>query len=194
MSTVLNTAIEPQFRTINGLRIRFAGARRWQSGAPLLSPWAESIHAFDQMWHRLAEHTHLVAVDLPGFGHSERRNSLLAPRAMGQFVIRLADEFGLSSRTPSVRTSAPAPCCSRLPTTGRRGLSHRRPASDRLGRLFGSGRGRCCPVLGRRRFNKRPPSRPALPGPPRPARRRGTPRRRRRAAARVAARTRRPER
>jgi pimeloyl-ACP methyl ester carboxylesterase len=47
------------------------------------------------MWNRLAEHAHLVAVDLPGFGHSERRDSLLAPRAMGEFVIRLADEFGL---------------------------------------------------------------------------------------------------
>jgi pimeloyl-ACP methyl ester carboxylesterase len=47
------------------------------------------------MWDRLAEHAHLVAVDLPGFGHSERRASLLAPREMGEFVIRLADEFGL---------------------------------------------------------------------------------------------------
>jgi pimeloyl-ACP methyl ester carboxylesterase len=49
------------------------------------------------MWPRLAEHAHLVAVDLPGFGHSERRDSLLAPRAMGKFVIRLADEFGLEN-------------------------------------------------------------------------------------------------
>jgi pimeloyl-ACP methyl ester carboxylesterase len=47
------------------------------------------------MWGRLAGHAHLVAVDLPGFGHSERRDSLLAPRAMGEFVIRLADELGL---------------------------------------------------------------------------------------------------
>src|SRR4029078_7242297 len=43
----------------------------------------------------LAHDTHLVAIDLPGFGHSERRESLLAPRAMGQFVIRLPDEVGL---------------------------------------------------------------------------------------------------
>jgi len=49
------------------------------------------------MWERLAQHAHLVAVDLPGFGHSERRDALLAPRAMGEFVIRLADEFGLDN-------------------------------------------------------------------------------------------------
>jgi pimeloyl-ACP methyl ester carboxylesterase len=95
MSTVLNTAIEPQFRTIDGLKIRFAESEQRDDHALLLSPWPESVHAFDQMWNRLAEHVHLVAVDLPGFGHSERRNSLLAPRAMGEFVIRLADEFGL---------------------------------------------------------------------------------------------------
>ena len=28
------------------------------------------------MWNRLAEHVHLVAVDLPGFGHSEGRTDL----------------------------------------------------------------------------------------------------------------------
>jgi pimeloyl-ACP methyl ester carboxylesterase len=55
------------------------------------------LYAFDQMWSRLAEHTHLVAVDLPGFGHSERRNSLMAPRAMGEFIIHLADQFGLEN-------------------------------------------------------------------------------------------------
>jgi pimeloyl-ACP methyl ester carboxylesterase len=42
-----------------------------------------------------AEHAHLVAIDLPGFGHSERRNELLSPRAMGEFVMRVADAFGL---------------------------------------------------------------------------------------------------
>jgi pimeloyl-ACP methyl ester carboxylesterase len=43
----------------------------------------------------LAEHTHLVAIDLPGFGQSERRDSLMSPRAMGEFVVRVADAFGL---------------------------------------------------------------------------------------------------
>jgi pimeloyl-ACP methyl ester carboxylesterase len=62
-----------------------------------LSPWPESLYAFDQMWGRLAQHAHLLAVDLPGFGHSERRDSLLAPRAMGEVIIRLADEFGLEN-------------------------------------------------------------------------------------------------
>jgi len=63
----------------------------------LLSPWPESLLAFEQIWARLAEHTHLVAIDLPGFGHSERREALLSPRAMGEFVLRVADSFGLEN-------------------------------------------------------------------------------------------------
>jgi pimeloyl-ACP methyl ester carboxylesterase len=78
--------------------------------ALLLSPWPESIHAFDQMWERLAEHAHLVAVDLAGFGHSERRDSLLTPRAMGQFIVRLADEFGLENPHAVGPDIGTAPC------------------------------------------------------------------------------------
>jgi pimeloyl-ACP methyl ester carboxylesterase len=63
----------------------------------LLSPWPESLFAFEPTWARLAEHTHLVAIDLPGFGHSQRRDALLSPRAMGEFVIHLADTFALES-------------------------------------------------------------------------------------------------
>jgi hypothetical protein len=49
---------------------------------------------FEPTWARLAEQTHLVAIDLPGFRHSQRRNALLSPKAMGEFVIRLADALG----------------------------------------------------------------------------------------------------
>ena len=63
--------------------------------AILLSPWPESLYTFEQMWPRLAEHSHLVAVDLPGFGHSERRDELFTSSAMGEFVAHLVDAFGL---------------------------------------------------------------------------------------------------
>jgi pimeloyl-ACP methyl ester carboxylesterase len=84
-----------QFRTIDGLAIRFAESEDRDDHALLLSPWPESLLAFEPTWARLAEHTHLVAIDLPGFGHSQRRDALLSPRAMGEFVIRLAEAFGL---------------------------------------------------------------------------------------------------
>jgi len=64
-------------------------------GLVLLCPWPESIYAYEPTWTRLADRTHLVAIDLPGFGQSERRNSLMSPRAMGEFLVRVADAFGL---------------------------------------------------------------------------------------------------
>ncbi|MCW3050620.1 MAG: hypothetical protein JWO74_4904 [Solirubrobacterales bacterium] len=84
-----------RFRTIDGLSIRFAESEDRDDHALLLSPWPESLLAFEPTWARLAERTHLVAIDLPGFGHSQRRDALLSPRAMGAFVIRVADAFGL---------------------------------------------------------------------------------------------------
>src|SRR5262249_37048579 len=63
--------------------------------ALLLNPWPESIYAYEPTWHALASRARLVAVDLPGFGHSERREALMTPKAMGEFIVRLADEFGL---------------------------------------------------------------------------------------------------
>jgi pimeloyl-ACP methyl ester carboxylesterase len=109
VSALSNTPIEPGFRMIDGLNIRFVESDGADVDALLLNPWPESLFAFDQMWGRLAEQAHLIAVDLPGFGHSERRESLLAPRAMGGFIIRLADEFGLENPHtvgPDVGTAA----------------------------------------------------------------------------------------
>jgi pimeloyl-ACP methyl ester carboxylesterase len=94
VSTWFN-GIEPEFRTVDGLSIRFAESEHRDDHALLLSPWPESLFAFEPTWARLAEHTHLVAIDLPGFGHSQRSDELLSPQAMGEFVIRLADAFGL---------------------------------------------------------------------------------------------------
>src|SRR6476661_925981 len=89
-----------QFRVIDGLSVRFAESEDRDDHALLLSPWPESLLAFEPTWARLAEHAHLVAIDLPGFGHSQRRDALLSPRAMAEFLIRITDTFGLE--TPHV--------------------------------------------------------------------------------------------
>src|SRR5262245_40949538 len=89
------TAATPGFRTVDGLSIRFAESEPRNTDALLLSPCPESVFAYEAIWSRLAETTHLVAIDLPGFGRSERRNALMSPRAMGDFIVRIADTFGL---------------------------------------------------------------------------------------------------
>jgi pimeloyl-ACP methyl ester carboxylesterase len=95
MTVTLKQTIQTQFRTIDGLSIRFAESERAGDDALLLNPWPESLYAFEPTWSRLAEHAHLVAIDLPGFGQSERRDELMSPRAMGGFLVRVADSFGL---------------------------------------------------------------------------------------------------
>jgi len=57
--------MQPQFRTIAGLAIRYAESEDRDDQALLLSPWPESLYAFEPTWLRLAEAAHLVAVDLP---------------------------------------------------------------------------------------------------------------------------------
>ena len=64
-------AAKPTFRVIDGVSIRFVESDPGESDALLLSPWPESIFAYEPAWSRLAETTHLVAIDLPGFGRSE---------------------------------------------------------------------------------------------------------------------------
>ncbi|WP_327290495.1 alpha/beta fold hydrolase [Streptomyces sp. NBC_01198] len=91
------TEIKPRFRTIDGLSIRYAESDGpGDSEALLLSPWPESLYSYDPIWSELAAHARLTAVDLPGFGHSELREDLLSPTAMGEFVVRIADAFGLA--------------------------------------------------------------------------------------------------
>jgi len=110
MSISLTESIKPKFWTIDGLKIRYA-----ESGGPheptilLTGPWPESLYAFTRMWNTLSEHARLFAIDLPGFGASERRDDLLSPRAMGGFLVRLVAEADLGTPhivAPDVGTSA----------------------------------------------------------------------------------------
>jgi pimeloyl-ACP methyl ester carboxylesterase len=110
MNTSLTASIEPRFRMIDGVRIRYADSGGSQEPVVLLtSPWPESVYAFAPMWATLAERARLFAVDLPGFGASERRDDLLSPRAMGAFLAQLITEADLGRPhivAPDVGTSA----------------------------------------------------------------------------------------
>jgi pimeloyl-ACP methyl ester carboxylesterase len=110
MKTSLSASITPQFRSIDGVKVRYADSGSSQEQVVLLtSPWPESLYAFTPMWATLAEHARLFAVDLPGFGASERREDLLSPRAMGGFLARLVAEADLGRVhvvAPDVGTSA----------------------------------------------------------------------------------------
>jgi pimeloyl-ACP methyl ester carboxylesterase len=104
------TTPHTRFRTVDGVRIRYADTGGSHEPTLLLtSPWPESVLAFTPMWETLAGHARLFAVDLPGFGSSERRDDLLSPRAMGEFLAELVAEVDLGRPhlvAPDVGTSA----------------------------------------------------------------------------------------
>jgi pimeloyl-ACP methyl ester carboxylesterase len=110
VSQTTSVTPEVRFRTVDGVRIRYADSGGSQEPTVLLtSPWPESLYAFAPMWTTLAEHARLFAIDLPGFGASERRDDLLSPRAMGGFLAQLIAEADLGTPhivAPDVGTSA----------------------------------------------------------------------------------------
>jgi pimeloyl-ACP methyl ester carboxylesterase len=104
------TPPQVRFRAVGGVRIRYADSGGSREPVILLTcPWPESVYAFAPIWDTLAEHARLFAIDLPGFGASERREDLLSPRAMGEFLATLIAEADLGTPhivAPDVGTSA----------------------------------------------------------------------------------------
>jgi pimeloyl-ACP methyl ester carboxylesterase len=86
-----------EIATIEGLRIRFARSGP-KEGVPVLltSPWPESVYAFRDLQSAVGHEHPILALDLPGFGHSESRSDVLSPEAMGDFVIQAAAHFGIT--------------------------------------------------------------------------------------------------
>jgi pimeloyl-ACP methyl ester carboxylesterase len=95
---------------VDGIDVRVAKSEGDHSETLILtSPWPESLYAFESTWSALSEQANLVAIDLPGFGGSERRDELLSPRTMGEFLARLMDQWEIESPhlfAPDVGTSA----------------------------------------------------------------------------------------
>jgi pimeloyl-ACP methyl ester carboxylesterase len=104
------SAISTYFRVCDGVRVRFADNKA-DSGTTvlLLAPWPESLWAFRRIWNRVAAVGRVVAIDLPGFGHSDGRPELIAPDSSGAFLAHLIDEWGLGAPHvvgPDVGTAA----------------------------------------------------------------------------------------
>ena len=105
----MNT-IAPSHQSVDGVDVRVARSDGGHDETLILTcPWPESLYAFESTWSALSEQANLVAVDLPGFGGSQRRDELLTPRMMGAFLVRLMDQWGIEAPHlfgPDVGTAA----------------------------------------------------------------------------------------
>lgn len=111
--------ISTRFRRVDGLSIRYAESEgHGDRSALLIGTLPESLYTYYAVWSKLAEHAHLVAVDLPGFGQSEYREDLMSPDAMSEFIVRIADAFELEHPDvvgPDIGTSATLLAAARHP-------------------------------------------------------------------------------
>ena len=110
MSAEAVSPISTYFRVCDGVRVRFADNRADSDiTVLLLAPWPESLWAFRRIWNRVSAAGRVVAIDLPGFGHSDGRPELIAPDTSGAFLARLIDEWDLGAPHvvgPDVGTAA----------------------------------------------------------------------------------------
>jgi pimeloyl-ACP methyl ester carboxylesterase len=101
----------PAFIDVAGVRVRYVRSSGDGGGTPVLlvSPFPESLYAYDEIWPVLCKAAPLVALDLPGFGQSQGRPELMTPQAMGTFVTMALAALGLQrvhAIGPDVGTSA----------------------------------------------------------------------------------------
>jgi pimeloyl-ACP methyl ester carboxylesterase len=88
--------LETYFRVCDGVRVRFADTKTASDVTVLLlAPWPETVWAFRRIWDRVTDVGRLVAIEMPGFGHSDGRPELIAPDGAGLFLARMIDEWGL---------------------------------------------------------------------------------------------------
>jgi len=111
MNPKQQSSLALEFKTIDGLQIRFATNDR-KSGEQivLLSPLPESILAFLPTWDAFSQLGPLIGVDLPAFGLSESRAGVRSPEGLGEFVMRIVDAFGLD-RPHVVAPDVGTPAC-----------------------------------------------------------------------------------
>jgi pimeloyl-ACP methyl ester carboxylesterase len=108
-------SIQTDTALVDDLRIRYADSGTADGPVAdgpvivLTSPWPESLFAFRRVWPALTRAGRLVAVDLPGFGHSQGRADVLTPSAMAEFLCRFIGQLGLGTPhlvAPDVGASA----------------------------------------------------------------------------------------
>ena len=85
MTSEPGSPITTYFRVCDGVRVRFADTvDDADATLLLLAPWPESVWAFRRIWHQLTPLGRMVAIEMPGFGHSDqsaRSSSLRTPPA-----------------------------------------------------------------------------------------------------------------
>src|SRR6267154_897261 len=120
VSQPIASPITTYFRVCEGVRVRYADTRADSDTVVLmLAPWPESLWAFRRIWARVTSLGRVVALDMPGFGHSDQhRPELIAPDAAAHFLATLIHDLDLEALHvvgPDVGTAAALFLAARAP-------------------------------------------------------------------------------
>src|SRR5262245_47954899 len=107
----MSTLIHPKTVTVDGLSVRYAEGGQDGPDAILMSPWPESVYAFEPAWRHLAAAAHLVAIDPPGFGGSDYRQTLMTRRQWDISFLTWPTLSAWITPTSSAPTSGPPQYC-----------------------------------------------------------------------------------
>ncbi len=86
----------PELVSIAGTRVSCARSPR--AGAPtlvMLSPWPLTLESFRGVWPALSASFDLIALDLPGFGHSDVPAEPTSPSSLARFLLAAFDHFAI---------------------------------------------------------------------------------------------------
>ena len=145
MAHQTTSEIVTYFRVCDGTRVRYADTRENSDTVILmLAPWPETLWAYRRVWDQISAVGRVVALDMPGFGHSDQPERLIAPDAMGDFLALLIDEWDLGAPHivgPDVGTAAALFLGQQGTGQGHQPFDRRRSGhiSDRSGRRPRSG-------------------------------------------------------
>src|SRR5271156_3572530 len=110
MADETTAEIATYFRVLDRTRVRYADTKADSDTVILmLAPWPETLWAYRRVWSQISAVGRIVALEMPGFGHSDQPERLIAPDAMGEFLALLIDEWGLGAPHivgPDVGTAA----------------------------------------------------------------------------------------
>src|SRR5262245_14863000 len=95
--SVRSALIRPKTITVDGLSVRYAEGGRGGPDAILMSPWPESVYAFEPAWPRPATAAPPVANRSPGVRGVGHPQTLMNPEGMGPFNPNVRDALRLDN-------------------------------------------------------------------------------------------------
>lgn len=97
--TMAGCTLEPGFIKIGGLRVRYVDTKKGENAMLLIHGLGGAIESWANNIDYLSKELRVIALDLPGFGHSDKPELDYTTRFYCDFVARFAEELQIAPAT-----------------------------------------------------------------------------------------------